>query len=968
MRHVQYVVWGGAFAATAAVLAVAVANDELGDTTILTTVLGFAIAATGLALNLARFASSGQPAPPAEVSAARVEQLAAAVEQHWQAEWRLRRLQDPEPLAVHWSSAEAWLADPGEPDPSGAAADRRELDDRLENITAVLDRVASRRLVVLGEPGSGKTVLAVRFTLDVLASRDAGAPVPVVVSMSDWRAQSESLDTWLARYIADHYPGASWARELLDAGRVIPVLDGLDEMAPPLRTAAVRRLNADLDDGRPLLMTCRTAVYADVVRSSDVFTSAAVVELQPLGFETAAAHLLRTARPVRGPGGSRTTGWHPVIERLRADPDARPCAALRAVLRTPLMVTLARTAYDDTDADPAELLDDGRWDDRAQREAQLEAHLLDAFVPAAYRDDDRRVDTALDALGFLARHLERRGSRELAWWELRRELPLPLRTMGPVLIVGALATAVALLTAGAARGWAVLVAASCLVPLCVAQALSLRGGGGLATGGGPDGSTAVRRGRVPRELVWVLMGAVPLGFVVGMTGDLGSSPYPSLLQRWEWAGAGALAMAGGLALATTLGVLDLLGKPIPTTVPLWAGKDARSWHRRGLAALVVAAAAALGGLVPAALWFPFRISAICAGVLGLAVAVALWQNPRTVGRVLTPRGAAGRRARPRGPVLTAVGRGLVKGLTAGFLLGLAFGVTNGTTLAARASVAQDDFPVSGSWHTSADGRRVLVADGWSHRTLADGTRVVSSPGPVRWAVERWSDGAVYAETMALFDQGCDGVCETLHDPVELHQRPGQDDLLAKLPDGTFAQSWDLEDALPPASRRWLQLSTPEWLLVRNVNEGVTLGFSLGLISGLTVALHRWLVSPTDIARAGTPLDGLRADRATAVSRGVLLLVIGFLSSALALQLWPETTFAAFSFVIWLVAAPLAVALSAWGWLLVTRLWLCGTGRLPWRLMRFLEDAHRRGVLRQAGALYEFRHARLQERLAVRVDG
>jgi hypothetical protein len=36
---------------------------------------------------------------------------------------------------------------------------------------------------------------------------------------------------------------------------------------------------------------------------------------------------------------------------------------------------------------------------------------------------------------------------------------------------------------------------------------------------------------------------------------------------------------------------------------------------------------------------------------------------------------------------------------------------------------------------------------------------------------------------------------------------------------------------------------------------------------------------------------------------------------------------------------------------------------PLRLMPCLEDAHRRGVLRQAGAVYQFRHARLQQRLA-----
>jgi len=37
--------------------------------------------------------------------------------------------------------------------------------------------------------------------------------------------------------------------------------------------------------------------------------------------------------------------------------------------------------------------------------------------------------------------------------------------------------------------------------------------------------------------------------------------------------------------------------------------------------------------------------------------------------------------------------------------------------------------------------------------------------------------------------------------------------------------------------------------------------------------------------------------------------------------------------------------------------------LPFGFMAFLDDAHRRGVLRQVGAVYEFRHARLQERLA-----
>lgn len=58
--------------------------------------------------------------------------------------------------------------------------------------------------------------------------------------------------------------------------------------------------------------------------------------------------------------------------------------------------------------------------------------------------------------------------------------------------------------------------------------------------------------------------------------------------------------------------------------------------------------------------------------------------------------------------------------------------------------------------------------------------------------------------------------------------------------------------------------------------------------------------------------------------------------------------------------------GAWVNFIVARLFFAG--RLPWRLMRFLEDAHRRGVLRQVGATYEFRHQRLQQYFAHQQTG
>ena len=48
---------------------------------------------------------------------------------------------------------------------------------------------------------------------------------------------------------------------------------------------------------------------------------------------------------------------------------------------------------------------------------------------------------------------------------------------------------------------------------------------------------------------------------------------------------------------------------------------------------------------------------------------------------------------------------------------------------------------------------------------------------------------------------------------------------------------------------------------------------------------------------------------------------------------------------------------------LTELALTATGAGRVKFMRVLEDAHHRQVLRQAGAVYQFRHAELQEHLA-----
>ncbi|MEU8512803.1 hypothetical protein AB0C76_14605 [Kitasatospora sp. NPDC048722] len=66
---------------------------------------------------------------------------------------------------------------------------------------------------------------------------------------------------------------------------------------------------------------------------------------------------------------------------------------------------------------------------------------------------------------------------------------------------------------------------------------------------------------------------------------------------------------------------------------------------------------------------------------------------------------------------------------------------------------------------------------------------------------------------------------------------------------------------------------------------------------------------------------------------------------------------------WSCSALALVAMSRWGRWTATRVELWLSGRLPWNVMGFLEDAHRLGLLRQVGGVHQYRHAELRRRLA-----
>lgn len=371
--------------------------------------------------------ANGLPDPPTEDGLDRaVRELAAALAHQWRTEAEMRSLHRPEPVRITWSSTERRVTAAMRPnsDPNGVS--RGELAD----VVAAFRKAPSRQLVVLGEPGAGKSVLAIELTLGLLADPEPGEPIPVLMPLASWDPHREHLHAWLARKLIEEYPGLAntaaygpdAATRLVVEGHVLPVLDGLDETPPGVHAAAIDALDQAVSSGRPVVLTCRGAEYEAAVRKAGAFLARAeVVELEPVELDHAIAFL--TARERLG-----EQRWRPVAEHLRG----HQTGALAQALRTPLMVDLARSAYAHPATDPRELCDTARFPDRAA----IEDHLLDMYLPTVYADQpvppgrrERRYDPARASswLTFLARHLDQARTRDLAWWRLDRAVPRPAR-------------------------------------------------------------------------------------------------------------------------------------------------------------------------------------------------------------------------------------------------------------------------------------------------------------------------------------------------------------------------------------------------------------------------------------------------------------------------------------------------------------------------------------------------------------
>jgi class 3 adenylate cyclase len=203
----------------------------------------------------------------------------------------------------------------------------------LPPVTKIIDKFKQlqkrRTLLILGEPGGGKTTTLLELTRELLlsAEHDYTQPLPVPFNLSSWETK-QSLADWLLQQLHIQYQvskdiGKNW----LQNQQLLLMLDGLDEVSILKRDACVQAINQfSLEFGHTHIVV--TSRIQDYELLSNRLKVEAAVYLQPLDLEQIDEYLNKAGAEIAA-----------FKQALKED------VILQELARSPLMLSIITLAY-----------------------------------------------------------------------------------------------------------------------------------------------------------------------------------------------------------------------------------------------------------------------------------------------------------------------------------------------------------------------------------------------------------------------------------------------------------------------------------------------------------------------------------------------------------------------------------------------------------------------------------------------
>ena len=191
-----------------------------------------------------------------------------------------------------------------------------------------------RSLLILGDPGSGKTITLLQLAEALVADAqsDSTAPIPVVLNLSSWAADQFPLAQWIGDEMFVQYgvPPALTLSWLAD-DQLVLLLDGLDEVANHARNNCITTINQFRRSYSAEVAVCSRV--ADYERLSERLNLSTALRIKPLGLLQMHTYLNRFGDAVRG-------------FRNAIDYDANT----RTLAQSPLVLSLVPITYANVDA------------------------------------------------------------------------------------------------------------------------------------------------------------------------------------------------------------------------------------------------------------------------------------------------------------------------------------------------------------------------------------------------------------------------------------------------------------------------------------------------------------------------------------------------------------------------------------------------------------------------------------------